>query len=167
MAAHAQIEILLTIPGVDRMAALNLIAELGADMSVFPSTDHYASWAGLVPGDDESAGKQLSTRCRKGNTYLRRALAQSAWAASCCKPGYLRALLYSIKARRGWSKAIVAVAHKILVIAYQMLRDGTPYRELGYDFFDCLNPLRTTLRLVRGSNTSVSTCNFHPAHRCS
>jgi transposase len=75
-------------------------------------------------------------------------LAQAAWAASRCKKGYLRALFHRIKARRGWSKAIIAVAHKILVIAYTMLRDGTTYQDVGDDYFDKLNPLRTTRRLV-------------------
>jgi transposase len=143
-----EIELLATIPGVDRITAWHLIAELGVDMTVFPTADHCASWAGMVPGDDESAGKQRSTRCRKGNKFLRRVLAQSAWAASRCKRGYLRALFYRIKARRGWSKAIVAVGHKILVIAYNILRSGTPFFDLGDDYFDRLNPLRTTKRLV-------------------
>jgi transposase len=144
----AQIELLTTIPGVDRIVAWHLIAELGADMTVFPTADHCASWAGMTPGDDESAGKQRSTRCKKGNKFLRRVLVQSAWAASNCKQGYLRALFYRIKARRGWSKAVVAVGHKILVIAYNILRTGAPYFDLGDDYFDRLHPLRTTRRLV-------------------
>jgi transposase len=144
----AQIELLTTIPGVDRIVAWHLIAELGVDMTVFPTADHCANWAGMVPGDDESAGKQRSTRCRKGNKFLRRVLAQSAWAASRCKQGFLRALFYRIKARRGWSKAVVAVGHKILVIAYNILRTATPYFDLGDDYFDRLNPIRTARRLV-------------------
>ena len=144
-----QLDLLATIPGVDRIVAWHLIAELGADMSVFPSADHCASWAGMTPGDDESAGKQRSTRCKKGNKFLRRVLTQAAWASSRCKKGYLRALFYRIKARRGWSKAVVAVGHKILVIAFHMLRSGTPYRDLGDDYFDRLNPVRTTRRLVQ------------------
>ena len=143
-----QIDLLTTIPGVDRIVAWHLIAELGADMTVFPTADHCASWAGMTPGDDESAGKQRSTRCKKGNKFLRRVLVQSAWAASRCKHGYLRALFFRIKARRGWSKAVVAVGHKILVIAYNILRTRTPYFDLGDDYFDRLNPIRTTRRLV-------------------
>jgi transposase len=149
MEPHGEkIDLLCTIPGVDRVVAWNLIAELGSDMDVFPSADHCASWAGLVPGENESAGKQQSARCRKGNKYLRRILAQSAWASSRCKRGYLRSLFFRIKARRGWAKAIVAVAHKILVIAWSMLKNNTPYTALGEDHFDRLHPDRTVHRLV-------------------
>ncbi len=109
---------------------------------------HCASWAGVVPGEDESAGKQRSRRCRKGNRTLRRVLTQAAWAASHCKHGYLRALFYRIKARRGWGKAILALAHKILLIAYTIIKERVPYRELGDDYFDKLNPARTVKRLV-------------------
>lgn len=144
----AQIHLLTTIPGVDRIVAWHLIAELGTDLTVFPTADHCASWAGMTPGEDESAGRQRSTRCKKGNKFLRRVLVQSAWAASRCKQGYLRALFYRIKARRGWSKAVVAVGHKILVIAYHILRTGIPFFDLGDDYFDRLNPTRTARRLV-------------------
>ena len=144
----AQIHLLTTIPGVDRMVAWHLIAELGTDLTVFPTADHCASWAGRTPGEDESAGRQRSTRCKKGNKFLRRVLVQSAWAASRCKQGYLRALFYRIQARRGYSKAVVAVRHKILVIAYHILRTGIPFFDLGDDYFDRLNPTRTARRLV-------------------
>lgn len=144
----AQIHLLTTIPGVDRIVAWHLIAELGTDLTVFPTADHCASWAGMTPGEDESAGRQRSTRCKKGNKFLRRVLVQSAWAASRCQQGYLRALFYRIKARRGWSKAVVAVGHKILVIAYHILRTGIPFFDLGDDYFDRLNPTRTARRLV-------------------
>jgi transposase len=127
---QAKVDLLCAIPGVDRVVAWSLIAELGADMSVFPSVHHCASWAGLVPGDNESAGKQLSTRCRKGNKFIRRVLTQAAWAASHCKRSYLRALFARLKLRRGWSRAIIAVAHKILI------------------YFDQLNPTRATRRLL-------------------
>lgn len=144
----AQVELLNAIPGVDRIVAWSLIAELGADMTVFPSADHCASWAGLVPGQDESAGKQRSTRCRKGNKFIRRVLTQAAWAASRCKRGYLRALFSRLRARRGWSKAIVAVAHKILILAYKILQTNQPYQDPGDDYFDQLNPTRTTRKLL-------------------
>lgn len=144
----AQAELLCAIPGVDRIVAWSLIAELGADMSVFPSADHCASWAGLVPGQDESAGKQRSTRCKKGNKFIRRVLTQAAWAASRCKHGYLRALFYRLRARRGWSRAIVAVAHKILIIAFKILQTNEPYHDLGDDYFDQRNPIRTTRKLL-------------------
>jgi transposase len=148
MPYSAQIELLSAIPGVDRIVAWSLIAELGADMNVFPSADHCASWAGLVPGQDESAGKQRSTRCRKGNKFIRRILTQAAWAASRCKRGYLRALFYRLRARRGWSRAIIAVAHKILIFAFRILQTNEPYLDLGDDYFDQTNPTRTTRKLL-------------------
>jgi len=143
-----QIGLLLTIPGIDQIVAWNLVAEMGVDMSVFPDASHCASWAGLSPGSEESAGKQKSGRTKKGNRYLRRILTQAAWANSHRKDGYLRALFHRIKARRGWGKAVVAVAHKLIVVAYQMLREQVPYRELGGDYFDRLNPEKAAQRLV-------------------
>jgi transposase len=145
----SQTELLDSIPGVDRIVAWHLLAELGLDLKAFPDADHCCSWAGMVPGENESAGKQKSNRCRKGNKTLRRVLAQAAWAASHCKTGYLKAYFRRIKAKRGWGKAIVATGHKILAIAFQMLRTNTPYRELGGDYFDRLNPARATKRLVQ------------------
>lgn len=145
--AH-HVQNLNTIPGVDRILAWQLIAELGVDMSVFPDADHAASWAGLSPGTCESAGKQLSGRTKKGNKYLRRGLTQGAWAVSRCKEGYLRSFFYRVKARRGWGKAIIAVAHKILITAYMILQTGEPYRDLGGDYFDKLYPERTARRLL-------------------
>lgn len=143
MAPYAEVVARLDgIPGVDRLVAWHLIAELGVDMTIFPDADQCASWAGLVPGENESAGQSKNTRCRKGNRVLRRVLTQAAWAASRCKKGYLRAFFYRSKGRIGWAKAIVATAHKILTIAFCMLRDGTPYRDLGDNYFDKLNPGR-------------------------
>lgn len=144
-----QITNLMSIPGVERIVAWHLIAEMGADMSVFPDADHCASWAGVSPGSCESAGKQLSGRTRKGNKYLRRVLTQAAWAASHCKEGYLRAFFHRVKARRGWGRAIFAVAHKILMIGYSILKTGLRYHELGSDYFDKLHPERTAKRLVQ------------------
>jgi transposase len=148
-AYDSPIDLLISIPGVDRIVAWHLIAELGLDRTTFPDADHCASWAGLVPGQNESAGKQKSTRCRKGNRTLRRVLSQAAWAASHCKTGYLKAFFHRVKSRRGWAKAIVATAHKILIIAFNMLRTATPYRDLGDDYFDRLNPARATRKLVQ------------------
>jgi transposase len=150
MKSHQErVALLSTIPGVDRIVAWHLIAELGIDMSVFPDAGHCASWAGLVPGENESAGKQKSARCRKGNKFLRRVLTQAAWAASHTKHSYLRAFFYRVKGKQGWWKAIVAVAHKILVVAYQMLKTNTPYQELGGDYFDRINPERIAKKLIR------------------
>ncbi len=142
-----QILLLVTITGVERLVAWNLIAELGADMSVFPSAAHCASWAGLAPGTHESAGKQLTGRTKKGNRTLRRILTQSAWANTRCKTGYLKAFFLRIRARSGWSKAIVATAHKILVIAYSILKNNQPYQDLGIDYYDRLNPEKTIRKI--------------------
>jgi transposase len=140
---------LCSIPGVDILTAWTLLAELGPDVTAFPDAAHAASWAGLCPGSRESAGKRLSSRTRKGNRWLRRALCQSAWAVTRKKNCYLTAHFYRRAAQHGVKKAIVATAHQLLIIAYYLLRDRTFYRELGGDFFDRLHPLRTQNRLVR------------------
>jgi hypothetical protein len=134
---------------VDLLTAWTLIAELGADMSVFPDAAHVASWAGLCPGNRESAGKRLSSRMKKGNRWVRRALCQAAWAVTRKRNCHLTALFYRLTARLGVKKAIVAVAHQILVTAFSILRDQSEYRELGGDFFDQQHPQRTQNRLVR------------------
>lgn len=142
------IERLCTIPGVNVITAWTLLAELGPDMSVFADAQHAASWAGLCPGNRESGGKQLSQRTRKGNRWLRRGLCQSAWAVSHKKDCYLTAYFYR-KAGTGIRQAIVATAHKILIVAFEILRQGTVYRELGGDHFDQLHPERARNRLLR------------------
>ncbi len=143
------VERLCSIPGVDVITAWTLLAELGSDMRVFDSPKHAASWAGLCPGNHESGGKRLSNRTRKGNRWLRRALVQSAWGASRKKDCYLAAFFYRHAARQGLRKAIVSLAHRILVIAFRLLQDGAEYQEFGGDFFDQLNPVRTRNRLIR------------------
>lgn len=163
MAPHLpQVELLTAIPGVDRIVAWSLIVELGLDMNVFPSADHCASWAGLVPGQDESAGKQRSVRCKKGNKFIRRVLTQAAWAASHCKHGYLRALFQRLRSRRGWSRAIIALAHKILIFAFKVLQTGQPYQDLGDDYFDQANPTRTTRKLLGRLEKLGWTVNLTP-----
>jgi transposase len=144
----AAVERLRTIPGVDEVTAWAIVSEIGWDMSVFPSADHLASWAGLCPGNDESAGKRRSGRTRKGNRYLRRSLVQNAWAVAHAKESFLSALFLRLARRRGVKKAALAVAHRILVIAYYILRDDVAYRELGSGYYDRLHPLRTQRRLV-------------------
>jgi transposase len=147
---HAEaIERLRTIPGVDEVTAWTIVSEIGFDMSVFPTADHLASWAGLCPGNDESAGKRRSGRTRKGDRYLRRILVQNAWAVAHTKESFLTSLFLRLARRRGLKKAALAVAHRILVIAYYILRDGAAYRELGSDYYDRLHPLRTRQRLVQ------------------
>jgi len=140
---------LCTIPGVDLITAWTLLSELGSDMQVFSGPKHAASWAGLCPGNRESGGKRLSNRTRKGNRWLRRALCQAAWAATRKNNCYLAAFFYRKAGKHGIRKAIVALAHRILVIAFCILRDATDYREMGGDYFDRLNPVRTRDRLVR------------------
>ncbi len=144
-----QLALLTTITGVERIVAWHLIAELGVEMSVFPSAGHCSSWAGLAPGTHESAGQQKTGRTKRGNRVLRRILTQAAWANTRCKHGYLKAFFLRIRARCGWSKAIVATAHKILVIAYEILRTKQPYQDLGDDYYDRLNPDRTMRRVQK------------------
>lgn len=138
---------LCTIPGVDRITAWTLLAELGPDVTVFPHARHAASWAGLCPGNRESGGKRLSGRTRKANAYVRRGLCQAAWAASHTRT-YLGTLFRRLCARKGHNKAIFALAHQMLRIAYAMLRRGEDYRELGADYFDRQNRPRVVSRLV-------------------
>jgi transposase len=150
MAGHAElIERLDAIPGVDVVVAQAVIAEMGTDMTQFPSAAHLASWAGLCPGNAESAGKRFSGRTRKGDRYLRRILNQSAWCASRTNNCFLQALFFRIARRRGEKKATIAVAHRILTIIWKMIRDGAVYEERGGDFFDRLNPQRTARKLTR------------------
>lgn len=143
------IERLDTIPGVARETAEVIVSEIGVDMSRFPSADHLASWAGVAPGNHESAGKRLSGRTTKGNQALVDALTQAAWAASHTKNTYLSAQYHRLAGRRGRKKALVAVAHSILVIAYQLIKKKETYHELGGNYFDQRNPKATEKRLVR------------------
>jgi transposase len=140
---------LCSIPGVDEITAWTIIAELGTDMNRFPDAAHAVSWAGLCPGNCESAGKRFSGRTRKGDRYLRCVLIQNAWAVAHKKNCFLTALFYRIASRRGSKRAAMAVAHRVLTIAYCILRDGTVYREAGADYFDRLHPERTARRLIR------------------
>src|SRR5213594_2914373 len=146
---QSEVARLCTIPGVDRVTAWGLLAEIGLDMSQFPDARHLASWAGLCPGNHESAGKRKSGKIRKGSLWLRRCLCQAAWAVSTKKNNYLSALYRRLAARRGTKRATIAVAHKLLVIAYHILRDGTSYRDLGPDYFDRLNPEGLRRRLTK------------------
>jgi transposase len=146
---QSEVARLCTIPGVDRVTAWGLLAEIGLNMNQFPDAQHLASWAGLCPGSHESAGKRKSGKIRKGSLWLRRCLCQAAWAVSTKKNNYLSALYRRLAARRGSKRATIAVAHNLLVIAYYILRDQTCYRDLGADYFDRLNPEGLRRRLTK------------------
>src|SRR6266478_3305767 len=143
-----QLALLDQIPGVDWTLAAVIIAELGVDMSVFGSVSQLASWAGVCPGNNESAGKRKSSRIPKGNVYLKTALVEAANAAAKAKGTYLRDKFYRLKARRGYKRAAVAVAHKILVAIYHMFSDRVCYNELGDVYLDKLNKHHLTRNLV-------------------
>ena len=152
MLPHAElIERLCAIPGVDRITAWTIIAEIGIDMSRFPTAGNLSSWCGLCPGNNASAGKRYSARTAKGNRYIRRVLIQAAWAAARIsrRRTFFTTLFYRISRRAGMKKAAVAVAHRLLTVAYCMIRDGSVYREQGADYFDRLQPDRTRNNLVR------------------
>jgi transposase len=137
------------IPGIGRYVAEALLAEIGVEMSRFPTAGHLASWAGMCPGSHESAGRQQSGKTRKGNAWLRAQLVQAAHAAGRTKGTYLQAQYRRLAARRGKSRAAVAVGHTILVIIYHLLRDGTTYEDLGPHYFMQRDRQGTERRLVR------------------
>jgi transposase len=138
-----------TIPGVNRRTAENILAEIGPNMAVFPDAAHLVSWAAICPGHDESAGRQRRGTMRKGNRWLRRALGQAAWAARNKKNSYPAAQFRRLAGRRGRKRAIIAVAHSLLVAAFYIIRDGGTYRDLGSNHFDRLAPDQLTRYLVK------------------
>jgi transposase len=150
MAPFAEaVERLTTIPGVEQRAAEVVIAEIGPDMGQFPTAGHLASWAGMCPGNNESAGKRKSGKTTKVSRWLRQLLTQAAWAASHTKGTYLSAQYRRLAARRGKKRALVAVGHTLLVIIYHLLKNRTTYQELGGDFLERLEPDRLTRQLVQ------------------
>lgn len=136
------------ITGIGRQAAEIILAQIGTDMSRFPTDKHIASWAGMSPGNNESAGKRKSGRTRKGNSALRRILVQAAHAAGRSKNTYLGAQFRRLAARRGKKKAAVAVGHSILVIIYNLIKHGTTYSDLGGNYFDLRDRDALKRRLV-------------------
>ncbi len=154
---------LTTIPGVDFVVAAIIIAELGVQMSVFPTEQDLAAWVGVCPGSYESAGRRKSVRIRKGNVHLKTALVQAAKAAAKQKGSYLKDKYWRLKARRGAGRATIAVAHKILVSAYHMLSKGTDYHDLGESFLDQLDRTRTVNNLVKRLKTLG--CEVHVTER--
>lgn len=143
------VELLDTIPGVARRIAEVIVSEIGSDMSRFPTANHLAAWAGVAPGNNESAGKRYSGTTRHGNRALTVALVQAAHAAARSRNTYLSAQYHRLAGRRGKKRAIVAVAHSILVISYHIIQRKEPYRELGGDYFDQRRPEVTAKRLLR------------------
>jgi transposase len=137
------------VPGVNRRTVENVLAEIGVDMQVFPDEHHLSSWAGMCPGNEESAGKRTRSRTTKGNRWLRRALAEAAWAASRSKDTYLSAQYRRLAARRGKKRALVAVGHSLLVVIYHLLKHGLSYHDLGGDYFERLDPERYRRYLVK------------------
>jgi len=144
----AQLALLDEIPGVDWTLAAVIIAELGVDMSVFGNVSQLASWAGVCPGNNESAGKRKSSRIPSGNVYLKSGLVEAANAAARAKGTYLRDKFFRLKARRGYKRAAVAIAHKILVAIYHMLSQQVSYNDLGDLYLDKLNKNHLTRNLV-------------------
>ena len=158
------LKLLMTIPGIGRRSAEVVVAEIGSDMGRFATAEKLAAWAGMCPGNNESAGKRRSGRTRHGNRWLRAALVQSAWSVSRSKQTYASAQYRRLARRRGRKKACVAVGHTLLGMCYQVLKTGQPYRELGADYFDKKDPQRLASRLIRrlqelGLKVTVETQN--------
>ena len=145
----ARLQRLDAIAGVNRTTIENVIAEIGVDMSVFPDETHLSSWAGICPGNEESAGKRLRSHTTRKNRWLRRALVEAAWAAGRTKNSYLGAQYRRLAPRRGKKRALLAVGHSLLVILYHMLKYDRDYQDLGADYFDRLEPERLRRYLVK------------------
>lgn len=158
----AAVELLQTIPGIGSRTAEVIVAEIGLDMSVFPSARHLAAWAKLAPGNNESAGKRKSGQTGKGSPWLRSALVESALAAIRHR-GYLQAKYLRIRGRRGHHRAVIAVAHSLLEIVYHMLISGECYRELGADFFDQRDRERAIRRHTRALERLGQHVTLQPA----
>ena len=138
------------IPGINQKTIDVIVSELGVDMSHFPTSGHVSSWAGLCPGNEESAGKRSRSRTTKGNVWLRRALSEAAWAAARAKDSYFSAQYRRLSARRGKKRALIAVAHALLLVIYHLLKDPKlKYQDLGVNYFDTLEPERLRRYLVK------------------
>lgn len=164
LAPYAEaVERLQTIPGVGPQAAATIVAEIGVDMSRFPSAKHLTSWAGLCPGNKESGGKRLSGKTRKGDVWLRTVLIEVAWAIAHTKDNYLVAQFRRLAQRRGAKRAALALAHSVLGIIYHMLRDGTEYIDLGADYFTQLDKTKIERHHVRRLEQLGYTVTLSPA----
>jgi transposase len=143
------VELLMTHPGVQAVAAMGFVSEVGSDLSRFPSAKHFASWVGVCPGNHTSAGKRKHGKTTKGNSYLRALLAEIVWGISHTKNNYLSAQYHRLARRIGKTKAIVAVSHTVAVNFYHMITKRIPYRELGANYFDTLDRERLTKHTVK------------------
>jgi len=141
--------LLQTIVGIGETVAWVIVSEIGVEMAQFLSAKHLSSWAGMCPGNHESAGKRKSGKTTKGSRYLRQALVQAAWAATHAKDSYLSAQYRRMVKRMGKKKALVAVAHSLLVIAYEVIKEKTPYREMGGDYFEKRDVEKKRKKLIK------------------
>jgi transposase len=160
-----KVQRLMEVPGISRTVAEVVLAEMGTDLQTFASEGHLASWVGLCPGNDKSAGKRRSGRTGKGNRWLKAALVQAAWAASRSKKTYLAARFRRLASRRGHKRALVAVGHSLLGLIYQILKEGKSFRELGEDYFDQLQAERLTRRLVHRLERLGHKVTLEPTHK--
>ena len=149
--------LLMTIPGISRRSATILLSELGTDMAAFQSAAHLASWVGLCPGSHRSAGKRRSGKPTTGNPYRRSVLTQVAWVLTRMSDTYLSAQFRHLKPRLGAKKAVVAVAHSVLVVIYHVLAKAEPYQDLGADYFHRQDKQQQARRMVR----QLETLGYH------
>ncbi|GAC1650147.1 MAG: IS110 family transposase [Ktedonobacteraceae bacterium] len=156
-----ELALLLQVPGIGLTAAATILAEIGTDMSRFPSASHLASWAGVAPGNKQSGGKRLKAHTNKGNTHLRAVLAEVVWVISHTKDNYLSAQYHRLARRIGKKRAIVAVSHRLLVIIYHMLRDNQDYHDLGPHYFETLDTTRQRDTAVRRLEALGYTVSLH------
>jgi transposase len=159
----AQQAALAAVPGIGEVAAAAIVAEIGVDMERFPTDGHLASWAGLCPGNKQSGGKRLNSTTTKGNVWLRRILAEVAWAAIHDRRSVFRARYYRLKPRLGTQQALVAIMHQLLKVIYHMLKTGVPYRELGLDYYHPVTPQRLARRLTKRLERLGYTVTLSPA----
>jgi transposase len=158
-----EVRLLEDMPGMSRTSASVVLAEIGADMSRFPSQRHLVSFAGLCPGLNQSAGKSRSSKLKKGSNWLKTVMVNCAWAAARSKNTYARAQFHRLKARRGAKKAVVAVAASMLTAIYFVLRDRTPYRDLGVYYFDRRDQTKIANRLRRRLESLGFSVQMQPA----